>query len=151
MDGPITIDSARCAHETVDGETMVIDTTTGHLLLLGGIGVHLWEHLRRTTTRDHLVSMVTGRYGALAGAEASAFVDELAASGLVIAGPPGDGVASVDAAPDADGSTGPEWPAEFESPVLERFEDIADIMAMDPIHEVDTSLGWPTAGTGPVE
>jgi hypothetical protein len=142
MDGPITIDSARCAHETVDGETMVIDTTTGHLLLLGGIAVHLWEHLRQPTTRDHLVSMVAHRYGEPAGAAAGQFVDALASDGLVVA---------ADTAPDVDGPTGPEWPAQFEAPVLERFEDIADIMAMDPIHEVDTSLGWPTAGTGPVE
>jgi hypothetical protein len=30
---------------------------------------------------------------------------------------------------------------------LEHYDDIADIMTMDPIHEVDTSLGWPNRGT----
>jgi hypothetical protein len=26
---------------------------------------------------------------------------------------------------------------------LERYDDIADIIAMDPIHEVDENAGWP--------
>ena len=35
------------------------------------------------------------------------------------------------------------WPDTFVAPTLERYEDIADIIAMDPVHDIDTTKGWP--------
>ena len=34
------------------------------------------------------------------------------------------------------------WPEQFTAPVLERYDDIAKIIAMDPIHDVGPG-GWP--------
>ena len=47
-----------------------------------------------------------------------------------------DGIESGVAAPTA-------WPNAYTAPQIERYDDIADIMMMDPIHEVDKTLGWP--------
>jgi hypothetical protein len=35
------------------------------------------------------------------------------------------------------------WPENFESPAMEHYDQIADIISMDPIHEVDPAKGWP--------
>jgi len=33
--------------------------------------------------------------------------------------------------------------APFATPVVEVFNDLADLIAIDPVHEVDASAGWP--------
>ena len=35
------------------------------------------------------------------------------------------------------------FPDQFAVPVMERYDQIADIISMDPIHEVDPAAGWP--------
>ena len=34
-------------------------------------------------------------------------------------------------------------PDRFVAPAMERYDQIADIISMDPIHEVDPAEGWP--------
>lgn len=33
----------------------------------------------------------------------------------------------------------------FQTPVIEKFTDMADLLLLDPIHEVDETAGWPRA------
>lgn len=132
----LTIDTGRCAHETVAGETMVIDTLTGELLVLTGSGPAVWAALLAGATRAALVAEVAARYDEAAGAAVGAFVDELVAAGAVVEGP------------GADPTAVPDWPAAATPPGLERFDEIADIMAVDPVHEVDEAQGWPHRSAG---
>jgi hypothetical protein len=41
-----------------------------------------------------------------------------------------------------------DWPDSFAPPALERYDDIANIITMDPIHDVDQSAGWPRRSGG---
>jgi hypothetical protein len=43
----------------------------------------------------------------------------------------------------AAGSEGPALVEPFAPPMLEKYDEIADIIAMDPIHDVDPDKGWP--------
>lgn len=115
---------------------MVIDTSTGSLLLLGGLSNALWDRLRAGTTAEHLLAEVTSRYGDAATASARQFIDELVAAALVV---------TTDGTPDASPGDAVAWPETFSAPTLERFDEIADIMTMDPIHDVDPGRGWPHA------
>lgn len=36
-------------------------------------------------------------------------------------------------------------PIPFEPPVLERFEEVRDLLMIDPVHQVDQDYGWPKA------
>jgi hypothetical protein len=36
-----------------------------------------------------------------------------------------------------------DWPQKAEPPTFERFDDIADILTLDPIHDVQSDAGWP--------
>ena len=130
------VSERRANHDTVDGETLVLDPTTGVLTMLGGIGPCIWERLVAGVDRSTLLDELDGIYGDAAAADAAWFLDELVASGLVEEIEP---VAS--ATTPALGA----WPTQYEPPHTERYEEIADIMTMDPIHEVDPSLGWPHA------
>jgi hypothetical protein len=130
----IGVDASRCNHDTVDGETVVLDATTGVLTLLVGNGPPIWERLINGVDRGALVADLVDAYGSAAEADTESFLDELIGAGLVVEV---DGIAS--AAPPT------PWPNVYAPPQIERYDEIADIMTMDPIHEVDKTLGWPHA------
>jgi hypothetical protein len=132
MEEGLVVNASRFPHETIDDETILIDAETGHVLLLTGCGSVLWCHLVGGTNSEVLASEVDARFGSEAGAATRRFLHELRAAEIVI---PTTG--TVPAA-----TVAPPWPEHFTAPVLERYDDIAKIIAMDPIHDVGPE-GWP--------
>ena len=128
---------ARYPHETIDGETLLIDSETGHLLMLTGAGPLLWQRLLGGVVVDALVAVVVARFGAEAGEACRIFLQVLAEAQLAVPG----ATASAEA-------PAPNWPDSFATPSLERYDDIANIIAIDPIHDVDQSAGWPRRSGG---
>jgi|SRR5579871_1414033 len=127
-------DTGRFIHDTIDGETLLLDNKAGHLLLIRGFGVALWPRLVDGAAVEPLLAEVVARFGPPAGEACRAFLATLAEAGVVLPAAPSELSA---------GASALVWPDSFEAPVLERYDDIADIIAMDPIHEVDESAGWP--------
>ncbi len=125
-------------HETIDGETIVIDLASGTYYSLRGSGPAIWNALASGSSRDAIVERLAAAYEApreeIAGA-AEAFLARLEEEQLIVhgngAGPDGD--ATLDHA-------GPRGP--FEPPELERYDDLQDIILLDPVHMVDDQ-GWP--------
>jgi hypothetical protein len=134
MDQRLVVNDSRFPHETLDGETVLIDAETGHVILLTGFASTLWGHLVEGASLEELVRAVDARFGTEAGAATGSFLQELRAAEIVIA------TKEVGLAPAAP----PPWPDKFTAPALKRFDDIANIIAMDPVHDVD-SRGWPHA------
>jgi hypothetical protein len=138
------VDQRRAAHESVEDETLVIDTSSGQLLIITGFGSALWDALVEGIDLERLLEEVRRRHGSDAAGAVAAFVDTLRDRELLLD----------ETAPRSD-QTGsgpgrlPAWPEEFVSPTIEVFDEIADIMTMDPIHQVDPDLGWPHTLSGP--
>ena len=129
--------AARFPHDTIDGETLLIDSETGHLLLITGVGPLLWQRLLGGVAAESLTAELATRFGPAAGEACRAFLQTLAEAQLVIpAATAGTDTVALD------------WPESFAAPMLERYDDIANIIAMDPIHDVDQSAGWPRRGGG---
>ncbi len=124
---------ARFPSETIEGETILIDSEKGVLLLLSGSarGSGIASPAAPIATRGRRPS--PRRFGDAAAAEVAAFIDSMLAIGLL--GPCHEVGADPTALPDA-----------FTTPAMETFEDISEIIMMDPIHEVDPNAGWPNAG-----
>ena len=127
--------TTRFPHDTIDGETLLIDSESGHLLMMTGVGPLLWQRLLAGVAVEPLAAEVADRFGPAAGEDCRSFLQVLAEAGVVI-----PATAAVAEAPALD------WPDSFAAPVLERYDDIANIIAMDPIHDVDQSAGWPRRG-----
>lgn len=141
------VDTTRFLHETFDGDTVIIDTVTGRLSVLSGLGADVWARLVAPTgvATEELLADVGATYGPAAADETKTFLDDVTAAAML---QPVDQPPSPDplhAADDAQAASAPPWPAVYASPSLEVFDDIADIMTMDPIHDVDVSEGWPRA------
>jgi len=138
MGRQIFVDVNRLMHDTIDGETIIIDSVEGRLHVLGGAAPVLWHAATLGADTHRLVDEVADRYGPDASVQALSFVNTLLSQGLVtlVDGPAGD-------------TTSLEWPQVFTQPRIEQFDDIADILTMDPIHEVDVSRGWPRRAIEP--
>jgi hypothetical protein len=129
------------AHETIDGETIVIHLGNGTYYSFDGPAVEVWALIEARHSREAIIAELTRRYGEgeLVGDSVARFIDELVAQELVGQhdGPP----VELDAAavPPAGGI--------FTPLTLHRFTDMQEFMMVDPVHDVDMQ-GWPHVKTG---
>ena len=131
-----------------DGEAAVIDLRSGVYFSLNPTGALLWPLLVEGTTVDALVAharAATDGDGEVPGAVA-AFVASLVGAELVeeladaAANGTGSGTGGAPLAP-----AGERVP--FVAPALERFDDLQDLLLLDPIHDVGEQ-GWPHTANG---
>ena len=134
----------RVAHQTIDGETVIIDFDTGAYFSTARTGAALWDQLAGGATEDDLIAAATRQYAGandLIAGSIRDFVRLLERETLIAPSAeaaPSDAAEARQTAP----APGAEPPA-FEPPTLHKYTDMADLLLLDPIHEVDES-GWPT-------
>ena len=123
-----------------DGEAAVIDLRNGAYFSLNPTGALLWPMIVAGTTSDALVAHIraVANVGPEAALDVEAFVGALVAEELVehVDDLPGDQI------PAANGTVVPYSP-----PTLERFDDLQELLLLDPIHDVSDE-GWPHAPSG---
>jgi hypothetical protein len=141
MNTPLAFNGDRFAQETIDGETIVLDTVGGRLLLLRESAPLLLSIIGAGVTPQNMQEEISNRYGAEAAAQARDFVAGLAELGVFVAAH----IAEPSLEPKAVGAF--DWPPSFVPPVVEQYDDIADIITLDPIHDVEVDGGWPRAAT----
>jgi Coenzyme PQQ synthesis protein D (PqqD) len=125
-------------HETVEGEVIAIDLSSGSYYSLDGSGPAVWDLLGRGISEAEITTILTGRFAAEEAeiaAAVSVLLGQLRENGLIVASE-AEAVADAPAAP----SSNEKSP--FEAPRLEHYNDMKDYFLLDPIHEVDTA-GWP--------
>jgi len=131
-------------HETIDGETIIIDLATGTYHSLLGAGPAVWDEITAgspmATVLEHAVRQFDAEPAEVKGA-VEAFVQELEKAELIA--PTDAGPAE---APEASTPVASKLP--FVAPKLETFTDMQDIILLDPVHKVD-SRGWPHAAETP--
>ena len=64
MTSTFCINTSRIAHQTVDGETIVIDFENGAYYSTEGAGAVIWELIAKGATFEQILEVVTGRYQA---------------------------------------------------------------------------------------
>lgn len=115
-------------------EVIAIDLKSGRYYSIRGAGAKVWLLLLAGHSPSEILSGVAGPGSHDGLAESlSQFVDGLQADGLIR--PCGDAQARAPA-----GGLQP-WAADGLR--LERFTDMEDMLALDPIHEIDGTFGWP--------
>jgi hypothetical protein len=136
MSGYVT--NPQAMHETIDGETIVIDLSTGTYYSLRGSGSEIWNAVASGASVEAIIERLETAYeaspGEIAGAT-EAFLSELAGEQLIARG---NGAGPSTGSPAAL----PETRSPFEQPQLEKYEDMQDIILLDPVHMVDDQ-GWP--------
>ncbi len=129
-------DLKRVVHETIDGETILIQLETGVYYSLRGSGPTIWRLLLAGWSEAEITDEVRARSkdGASSVEDATHdLIHSLEAEALIV-----EDEAGASASPTLV-DTGSE---PFERPLLERYTDMQNYLLLDPVHEV-ADAGWP--------
>jgi hypothetical protein len=131
----------------IDGEVIIINLETGIYYSLMKSGVEVWQSIERNATVEEIVAALVRHYEAtrdtLEGA-ATRCLDELQREGLI----------ETFAAQAIEDTEAPGTPSDGDSasrrralelPVLEKYDDMKDLILLDPVHEIDEEQDWPDA------
>jgi hypothetical protein len=133
--GTITPNGPLVVSETIDGEAIIMHHGSGTYFNTMGSGALIWEAIERTATLDDIAAQLICVYdvdkeGALGATRR--FLATLAAHDLVKLG------GEVSARPlEVSAHREP-----FLEPELGVHTDLADMLLLDPVHDVDAA-GWP--------
>jgi len=134
------INQPRMIHETIDEETLVIDSETGVYFALPGSASVVLRLLATGKNIANVLAMVASLYETdereiQPGIEA--FVAGLLREEIIV---PGDGASRNEVSGNDAVLAIAREP--FQPPVLQKFDDLQQLMLLDPIHDVDDK-GWP--------
>ena len=135
-------------HQAIDDEVVIIHLDHGLYYSLNSTAGQIWNALAAGESAD----AVTGEMARevtdspdLVAAEISRLIDRLVAEGLLVPMPGGSSGSAGGSNAAARGNGA--HPADkqrfpFVPPVIERYDDLREMLLLDPIHAVDDS-GWP--------
>ncbi|TIN27546.1 MAG: PqqD family protein [Mesorhizobium sp.] len=128
------ISSKDIVSESFDGEAVVLDLSCGKYFGFSDSGSRIWQALSSGVDAQALIGLTAGA-STIGPAELEGFVSQLLELGLLVrldapAQPlPGDLLA--------------ELAATSEPLTVSVHDDLADLIVVDPIHEVEEPVGWP--------
>lgn len=115
--------------ELLDDEVIIANLDVGIYYSIRESGVLIWQLLLSGHTPLAIESLFSKKYGL--SCSIAPFIDSLLKENLLIA----------QKRPFQD-SMPLSWPTQFLPPVLERYDEMKNLLMLDPIHEVDEQ-GWP--------
>ena len=121
-----------------DGETVILNLANGHYYALQGIGQRIWFFLLKNHTPESiLASVASARPDMVEGA--TAFMTRLVELDVV----------RPHAAAAANGADRIEEAWRGGSPAVDVYDDLAELIYADPVHDVDEQAGWPKKRSAP--
>ena len=135
------INSPQVISENIDGEVVIANLQTGIYYSIERVGADVWPWFENGISEEDLVKTAVVRYSgdpSDIGSGITEFVRKLLAERLITEAP--RGVQS--RGPEGVGSVNGNCRRPFEKPVLESYNDMQDLLLLDPIHDVDEA-GWP--------
>ena len=140
--------SASVAHDVVEDEAVIVNLETGDYYSLKGVGADIWNLMGSAATNRQIINHINQRYkGSRQEIEngVAQLLEQLQAEGLII---PSDSAREISAlSPPQPEASRPV----FSLPVLEKYNDMQELLLLDPIHEADAQEGWPNPADDSVE
>lgn len=123
------------ASEIFDGELVIANYKLGVYYSISVEGAWIWQGLAHGLTVSQIAQWLARRFGDQTSelpALVEDFVRKLLAEGLVLEASKRDSLAGL---PELTGNV-------FAQPTIERFDDLQELLLLDPVHDVDHT-GWP--------
>jgi hypothetical protein len=128
-----TINAPDVVAEDFNGQTVILNLSDGRYFNLGGIASPIWHNLLQGCTPQAIFDSLDQHQPELR-EEATRFIDQLIDLALIRRQTEaGDSLAT---------AVNDVWSEE--RPQIEIFDDLAELIFADPIHDVDEQVGWPT-------
>ena len=124
-------------HERLDDEVIAIDLESGAYFVLDDVAAVCWSILAAGGTLDAAVDATVACFDVASETvqrDVEGFVDELVRVGLLA---PADGSPERARVPHTE-----QDDRAYKPPAIERFDDLEELLVLDPIHEVEEA-GWP--------
>ena len=140
--------SADYASEAYPDEVVMLDLYRGLYYSLPEAAGIIWRGVEQAVTVREIVATLRQYYeGDWVTIENAtiAFVDTLLQEGIVSV----ETVADAPASPFPIEDPPPEQKPPFKTPEMTRYDDMQNLLLLDPIHEVDEEIGWPQQMTPP--
>lgn len=112
--------------KVIDGEAIIMNLATGAYYSMDGVGAALWELLEQGHSRDEAIAQLGERYTVerdVLVRDVDAVIADLVAEELIAVG-------EMRTAPQAAPLGGVR--SEYAAPSLQKFTDMADLLALDP-------------------
>jgi hypothetical protein len=138
----LQVNTQKILFEEFEDEIVLVNTDSGFYYSLSGSGTRILRLLQSGCPAEKLAVILAGRaVNDSISREIESFVARLAEEEIIVPRQIVDlhpaETYSIDAAqPVSEG---------FERPVLERFDDVSELLLIDPVHQVDQEFGWPKA------
>ncbi|HBB32702.1 MAG TPA: pyrroloquinoline quinone biosynthesis protein PqqD [Cyanobacteria bacterium UBA8803] len=140
------INSPQVVQETIDGEVVIVHLEKGDYYSLVKSAADIWSGIERGLPRGEIIEEIVARYDGNREAIESAvseLIQKLQDEEIIVVDETER--ASSTATPDPTDQTKANGKKlSFEPPALQKYTDMEELLALDPIHEVD-ELGWPNA------
>lgn len=135
------IDRSRIIFEQFEDETVLVNTETGYYYSLSNTGSEVLRLLEDGCSAADLPTILFGdsEEAQERRTMVQKFVERLADESIITA-------RASDCPSQISGERGPPLYGpgiDYVPPVLERFDDVRDLLLIDPIHQVDQEYGWP--------
>lgn len=133
------VDRNSVQSEVLDGEAVIVDFATGRYHAAAGVGATVWEAMKYGQEFDEIMIEVQSSHTEVpddAEISVRAFIDSVVDAGLAKRS---DAAMSANDQPRSAKATAP---MPWSIPLLESHNDLADLMLIDPVHDV-TARGWP--------
>jgi hypothetical protein len=142
------INSPKVIHETIDGETVIVNLDSGNYYSLDKVGADIWECIVKNVPMHGIIETIASQYTAEREQIEKAmyqFVDEMQQENLIVMNESHGYVSEAHVDPGGETEQIKERSI-FATPVLHKYSDMQDLLLLDPIHEVDET-GWPNVKT----
>jgi len=136
--------SPMVTHEQLDGDVIAIHLETGMYYTFDGVAADCWQGLAAGVPTEVIAAEVSAGFAIapdVALADVSAFVSALVSERLAVDDADDTGASDSETAFEVRRGGGG-----YVAPVVQRYDDLEDLLLLDPIHEVDDA-GWPVART----
>lgn len=119
--------AAAVAAKVIDGEAIIMNLTNGAYYSMDGAGAVIWDVIERGGSIEDIRRSLVVRYGIEPGRaqqDVERLVDQLTSEQLIVV---------VDGSPGADASSGgAPAPQVYHAPILHKYTEMADLLALDP-------------------
>lgn len=140
LDDRYALREPEVALEAFDGEAILIDFRSGSYYSLSPLASEIVMGLGAHRSPQELTSSIEARYpdaGERVSADLCGLVQRLLEDGVIVPAP-----TNAEAPAEAPASESPPPAGDYQPPEVERFEDMQEMLLLDPIHDVDLA-GWP--------
>lgn len=123
--------------EDFDGEMVILNLANGRYFGLRGIASQIWSCIGEGHRPNTILASIAAIQPSLVESSKS-FLAQLVELDLIVQRKEDTGASTA--------SINALWTAE--TPKIEVFDDLAELLLADPIHDVDEEAGWPTLRSG---